>query len=47
VATNAGVVDLGLRFALSKNVTVDAGYHGQFANQATDQGAKMALNVSF
>jgi fibronectin-binding autotransporter adhesin len=47
VAMNAGVVDLGMRFALSKNVTVDAGYHGQFANGATDQGAKMSLNVSF
>jgi fibronectin-binding autotransporter adhesin len=47
VAMNAGVVDLGMRFTISKNVTVDAGYHGQFANGATDQGAKMALNVSF
>jgi uncharacterized protein with beta-barrel porin domain len=36
-----------MRFALSKNVTVDASYHGQFADGATDQGAKMALNVSF
>jgi fibronectin-binding autotransporter adhesin len=47
VAMNAGVFDLGIRFALSKNVTVDASYHGQFANDATDQGARMALNVSF
>jgi len=32
---------------LSKNVSVDASYHGQFASDATDQGARMALNVSF
>ena len=47
VAKNAGVFDLGMRFALSKNVSVDAGYHGQFASGATDQGAKMSLNVAF
>jgi fibronectin-binding autotransporter adhesin len=47
VAMNAGVFDLGMRFALSKQVTVDASYHGQFASGATDQGAKMSLNVSF
>jgi outer membrane autotransporter protein len=44
---NAGVVDLGMRFSLSKNVSVDASYHGQFASDATDQGARMGLNVSF
>ncbi len=47
VSMNAGVVDLGMRFSLSKNVSVDASYHGQFASDATDQGARMALNVSF
>jgi len=47
VAMNAGIFDLGMRFALSKNVTVDAGYHGQFASGATDQGAKMSLNIAF
>ena len=47
VAMNAGIFDLGIRFALSKNVTVDASYHGQFSNDATDQGARMSLNVAF
>jgi uncharacterized protein with beta-barrel porin domain len=47
VAMNAGVVDLGMRFSLGKNVTVDASYHGQFASDTTDQGARMALNASF
>ncbi|MCW8808939.1 MAG: autotransporter domain-containing protein, partial [Rhodanobacter sp.] len=47
VAMNAGIVDLGVRFNVASNVTVDAGYHGQFASDATDQGARMSLNVSF
>ncbi|HEY8682982.1 MAG TPA: autotransporter domain-containing protein, partial [Rhodanobacter sp.] len=47
VAMNAGIVDLGMRFALGKNVTLDASYHGQFASQAKDQGARMTLDVSF
>ncbi|MFC5526192.1 autotransporter domain-containing protein, partial [Rhodanobacter ginsengisoli] len=47
VAMNAGIVDLGIRFNVASNVTVDAGYHGQFASDATDQGARMALNIRF
>jgi fibronectin-binding autotransporter adhesin len=47
VSQNAGIFDFGARFALSKNVSVDASYHGQFAKQATDQGARMSLNVAF
>ncbi len=47
VAMNAGVVDLGIRFMVASNVTVDAGYHGQFASNTTDQSARMTLNVRF
>jgi fibronectin-binding autotransporter adhesin len=47
VAADAGMVDLGIRFPLSKNVSFDASYHGQFASHAKDQGARMVLNVSF
>ena len=47
VAMNAGLLDLGIRFNVASNVTVDAGYHGQFASDAADQGARMALNISF
>ncbi|MEP7184896.1 MAG: autotransporter-associated beta strand repeat-containing protein [Rhodanobacter sp.] len=46
-ASNAGLFDLGVRFALSRRVSLDASYHGQFANNASDQGARMSLNVSF
>ncbi|RAN82321.1 hypothetical protein B5P43_07850 [Bacillus sp. SRB_336] len=47
VAQNSGIVDFGARFALGRNVSVDASYHGQFASEAKDQGARMTLNVSF
>jgi autotransporter-associated beta strand protein len=47
VAQNAGLVDFGVRFELSKKVSVDASYHGQFASDANDQGARMSLNVAF
>lgn len=47
VAQNAGIFDLGMRFALGKKASVDASYHGQFSSHATDQGARMTLNVSF
>jgi len=47
VAANAEVADIGIRFPLGKNVTFDASYHGQFASQTKDQGARMVLNVSF
>ena len=47
VANNAGVVDLGLRFPLARMVTVDFGYHGQFASDARDQSARLTVNVAF
>ena len=47
VADNAGVVDLGLRFPLGRVVTVDVGYHGQFASDARDQSARLTVNVAF
>jgi fibronectin-binding autotransporter adhesin len=47
VAKNAGIADVGMRFDLRKNVSVDATYHGQFGGQAKDQSARLALDVSF
>jgi fibronectin-binding autotransporter adhesin len=47
VAMNAGILDLGMRFTLASNVAVGASYHGQFASNAKDQGARMTLDVSF
>jgi uncharacterized protein with beta-barrel porin domain len=47
VAKSSGVLDFGLRLQLSKSVSVDTNYHGQFASDAKDQGARMALNVAF
>ncbi|SFS06523.1 autotransporter-associated beta strand repeat-containing protein [Dyella sp. OK004] len=47
VADNAAVFDLGLRFPLSHRVTVDFGYHGQFASDARDQSARLTVNVAF
>jgi len=47
VAKSSGVLDFGMRLQLSKSVSVDTSYHGQFASDAKDQGARMALNVAF
>ncbi len=47
VADNAGVVDLGLRFALGRAVSADVGYHGQFAGEVRDQSARLTLNWAF
>jgi len=47
VASNAGVLDLGLRFPLGHAVTVDLGYHGQFASDARDQSARLTVNIAF
>jgi fibronectin-binding autotransporter adhesin len=47
VAKKSGVLDFGMRLQLSKSVSVDTSYHGQFASDAKDQGARMALNVAF
>ncbi|RDS78904.1 hypothetical protein DWU98_20505 [Dyella monticola] len=47
VAKSAGVVDLGMRFAINSKVSVEASYHGQFAGSAKDEGARMSVNVNF
>jgi outer membrane autotransporter protein len=47
VASNAGVVDLGLRMPLGSHAWVDASYFGQFASHANDQSARLTLTVSF
>ncbi|MGO4702722.1 autotransporter-associated beta strand repeat-containing protein [Dyella sp. 2RAB6] len=47
VANNAGVLDLGVRFPLGHAVTVDLGYHGQFASDARDQSARLTVNIAF
>jgi hypothetical protein len=46
VSKNAGIFGLGIRFVLSKNVSVDATYHGQFAKDATDQGRRDVAQCS-
>ncbi|WP_158628837.1 autotransporter outer membrane beta-barrel domain-containing protein [Dyella choica] len=45
VTKNASVVDLGVRFALSRRLDIEAGYHGQFSNHVTDSGARLSLNM--
>ena len=47
VASNAGVVDVGLRMPLGRNTWIDASYFGQFASHANDQSARLTLTVSF
>lgn len=47
VARNAAAFTGGLSFALSRNVTVDASYNGQFASRANDQSARMSLTWMF
>ncbi|HEY9132329.1 MAG TPA: autotransporter domain-containing protein, partial [Dyella sp.] len=47
LARNTGIADIGMHFMLSSKVSVDASYHGEFASGNKDQGARMALNVSF
>ena len=47
VARHALTTDLGIDFKVAKNVSVDAGYLGQFASGARDQGARMSLTVTF
>src|SRR5262249_50101241 len=47
LARNTAVADIGMHFMLSSKVSVDASYHGEFASGYKDQGARMALNVSF
>jgi outer membrane autotransporter protein len=47
LARNTGVADIGMHFMLNSKVSIDASYHGEFASGNKDQGARMALNVSF
>ena len=47
VASNAGVIDVGLRMPLGRNVSIDASYFGQFASHANDQSARLTLTVAF
>ncbi|MDE2307863.1 MAG: autotransporter-associated beta strand repeat-containing protein [Xanthomonadaceae bacterium] len=47
VARHAFTTDLGIDFKLAGNVSVDAGYLGQFAGGVRDQGARMSLTVTF
>ena len=47
VARNAAAFNGGLSFALSRKVTVDASYNGQFASHASDQSARMSLTWVF
>ena len=47
VAQNAAAATFGLSFPLSRSVTVDTSYQGQFASHAKDQAARMSLTVVF
>lgn len=47
VARRAGLVDAGLTFAIARNTTVDASYHGLFGSGAKDQGARLGLTVKW
>jgi autotransporter-associated beta strand protein len=47
VARHAGLADAGLTFAIARNTTVDASYHGLFGGGAKDQGARLSLNVKW
>lgn len=47
LARNTGIADIGMHFLLSRTVSVDASYHGEFSSGTKDQGARMALNVVF
>lgn len=47
VGKNAGVGVFGVRFLASPTVTIDASWNGQFASEAKDQSARLALNWVF
>jgi len=47
VARNSGLADVGMKFDLRSNVSVDASYHGQFGGVTKDQSARLSLNVTF
>lgn len=47
VARHAGLADAGVTFAIARNTTVDASYHGLFGGGAKDQGARLGLEVKW
>ena len=47
VARNAGLADVGVKFDLRSNLSVDASYHGQFSGVTKDQSARLSLNMTF
>lgn len=47
VARHAALADAGLTFAIARNMTVDASYHGLFGGGAKDQGARLGLTVKW
>jgi len=47
LARHAGLADAGFTFAVARNTTVSASYHGLFGGGAKDQGARMALEVKW
>ena len=47
IAKDAAILEAGLDFAVSHNVTLGISYAGQFGSQARDNGAKASLDVSF
>lgn len=47
VARHAGLADAGFTFAIARNTTVDASYHGLFGGGAKDQGARLGLTVKW
>jgi autotransporter-associated beta strand protein len=47
VARHAGLADAGLTFAVARNTTVDASYHGLFGGGAKDQGARLGVTVKW
>ncbi len=46
-AHHAFTTELGVAFEVATHVVVNASYVGQFASEATDQGARMSLTVTF
>ncbi|TPM38716.1 autotransporter domain-containing protein [Mesorhizobium sp. B2-3-4] len=47
IARNAAIIEAGLDFAMSQNTTLGLSYTGQFANGASDNGAKADFSLKF
>ncbi|MDR2851548.1 MAG: autotransporter domain-containing protein, partial [Burkholderiaceae bacterium] len=47
IAKDAGVVGLGVDFALSPETTIGVSYNGQFSKRASDNGAKVDFKMRF